>query len=322
MSSSNRVEFVNKYAKLTPEGPVNTRTSDDYLNSGMSTIEDVEINITRLTTDKLEFDLVGADPPVANGLRRTMISDVPTVAIESVSMEQNTGALHDELIAQRLGLIPILCDINFLKRVASNDEQFFFPDYSYKFSLDVCCPQLTPEVTVYARDLVFQPQNEDQETAVSNGTMRPPQASHPDIMITRLRPGQVLKLECFAVVGVGKDHAKFSPVATAFYRLLPVIKFNQLITGEDARRICGVCQPGVYSVDSESRITAKNPRKCTTCRLCIEDPVGGKDIQLMKKKDHFLFTVESSGSMAAPDILVSAFDVIIDKCQAFLEELS
>lgn len=137
MSSSNRVEFVNKYAKLTPEGPVNTRTSDDYLNSGMSTIEDVEINITRLTTDKLEFDLVGADPPIANGLRRTMISDVPTVAIESVSMEQNTGALHDELIAQRLGLIPILCDINFLKRVASNDEQFFFPDYSYKFSLDV-----------------------------------------------------------------------------------------------------------------------------------------------------------------------------------------
>jgi len=44
---------------------------------------------------------------------------------------------------------------------------------------------------------------------------------HPDIVIAELRQGQRISLEAHARRGYGKDHAKFSPVATASYRLLP-----------------------------------------------------------------------------------------------------
>lgn len=48
-------------------------------------------------------------------------------------------------------------------------------------------------------------------------------------MIAKLRPGHELDIRMVAIKGVGKDHAKFSPVATAYYRLLPEIKLNRKV---------------------------------------------------------------------------------------------
>jgi len=44
-----------------------------------------------------------------------------------------------------------------------------------------------------------------------------------DILIAKMRPGQEIEMKLIAGKGIGKDHAKFSPVATASYRLLPTI---------------------------------------------------------------------------------------------------
>ena len=48
-----------------------------------------------------------------------------------------------------------------------------------------------------------------------------------DILIAKLRPGHELDIRMVAIKGVGKDHAKFSPVATVWYRLLPEIILNR-----------------------------------------------------------------------------------------------
>ena len=53
----------------------------------------------------------------------------------------------------------------------------------------------------------------------------------PDILLAKLRPGQEISLRAHCVLGIGSDHAKFSPVATASYRLLPVIDIKEPITG-------------------------------------------------------------------------------------------
>ena len=50
-----------------------------------------------------------------------------------------------------------------------------------------------------------------------------------DIMIVKLRPGHELDIRMVAIKGVGKDHAKFSPVATAYYRLLPEITLKERV---------------------------------------------------------------------------------------------
>jgi len=63
-----------------------------------------------MNEEEIVFDLIGAEPPLANALRRILISEIPTMAIERVNMWQNTSIIPDENLAHRVGLIPIKAD--------------------------------------------------------------------------------------------------------------------------------------------------------------------------------------------------------------------
>lgn len=56
---------------------------------------------------ELEFDFIGVNPALANAFRRLMISEVPSMAIEKVYIYNNTSIIQDEILAHRLGLIPL-----------------------------------------------------------------------------------------------------------------------------------------------------------------------------------------------------------------------
>jgi DNA-directed RNA polymerase I and III subunit RPAC1 len=70
-------------------------------------------NFQRPDPMELEFDLIGVDPSLANALRRIMISEVPSMAIEKVFIYNNTSIIQDEVLAHRLGLIPLKADPRF-----------------------------------------------------------------------------------------------------------------------------------------------------------------------------------------------------------------
>lgn len=52
------------------------------------------MQVTYLSDDVVEFDLVGVDPAIANALRRIMISEIPTIAIENVYFVNNTSIIQ------------------------------------------------------------------------------------------------------------------------------------------------------------------------------------------------------------------------------------
>lgn len=68
------------------------------------------MNITRLSQRSTDLDLIGVDPSIANAIRRTLIAEVPTIAIEHVYVWNNTSVIHDEVLAHRLGLVPLNVD--------------------------------------------------------------------------------------------------------------------------------------------------------------------------------------------------------------------
>ena len=70
-------------------------------------IENCKIEIISLNDEEIVFDLVGVEPALANALRRIMIAEIPTMAIEKVNMWQNTSIIPDENLAHRIGLVPI-----------------------------------------------------------------------------------------------------------------------------------------------------------------------------------------------------------------------
>ncbi|KAJ2827609.1 DNA-directed RNA polymerase core subunit rpc40, partial [Coemansia erecta] len=260
-----------------------------------------DIKIVRLTPTDIEFDLIGVDASIANALRRILIAEVPTVAIEKVFMINNTGVVQDEVLAHRLGLIPIKADPN--RFLWKRPDDLPTDQNTIVLKLDVACelnraaaPGETDPKKKYINSAIYSNQIEwdpkgDQGQRFADSPIVP---IHDDILITKLRPGQVISCELHCEKGVGKDHAKFSPVATASYRLLPEIQILDNITGEDADLFRSCFPPGVVEIVKEKGVRkAKvvNARKDTVSREVLRHKQFEDKVRLTRVRDHFIFNV-------------------------------
>lgn len=309
--------------RLSKEGPENADTKDfcgafasiDLDNSwDMANFKKgFGIEITKLSAEKVTFDMFGIDPPLVNAFRRILIAEVPTVAISRATIYQNTGVIHDENLAHRLGLVPLVFEPDLLKWRASGDD--FDEDNSLLFTLHAVCNQ--DHLSVYSGDLKWQPMSEAQEARFKD---TPPRPVVDDILIARLRSGQEIEIECHCEKGIGRDHAKWSPVCTAAYKLLPLIRLPQDIKGADAEKLKASCPMGVFDIEDlgggNKRAVVAAPRKCTTCRECISTFDGEKHgLILAKKKDHYLFSIESVGQVPATELFDRALKRFAQKCE-------
>ncbi|KAJ3193644.1 DNA-directed RNA polymerases I and III subunit RPAC1, partial [Irineochytrium annulatum] len=304
--------------------------------------ENFKIVISSLSEEEAEIDLIGVDASIANALRRIMISEVPTVAIEKVYMLNNSSIMHDEILSHRLGLIPIMVDprdftfktlgINWMGRAIV--DVFSFPDdepndkNTVVMQLKVKCeinPNAKPNAvnpadkyinsSVYSSAIEWLPQG-DQEILYKENPIRP---VHKDILITKLRPGQEIEAQLHCQKGIGKEHAKWSPVATASYRLLPEITILEPIVGESAERFQACFAKGVVEVFNndegvkEARVV--NPRKDTVSREVLRHKEFEGKVRLSRIRDHFIFRVESTGILKPDVIFDEALTTLIDKCK-------
>jgi len=290
----------------------------------------LKIEIISRNDRDMEFDMVGYDPAMVNALRRLLLSDVPSMAIEKVHMYQNTSIMQDEVLAHRLGLIPLKADPRLFAwkpepetnqtkgKVESSDEGT--ESDTLEFQLAVKCKSSGEPGKPYIDDHVLTshmkwvPKGSQASWA---GEVGP---TEPDILINKLRPGHQMEMTLFAVKGIGRDHAKFSPVSTAFYRLLPHIQIQRPIRGEAAQRLQKCFSPGVVTIqEGEAKVTAPRLDSCSRNVYRYEDL---KDaVELSKVKDHFIFTVESVGAVSPGNLVTMAWDVLIEKCDHFIQEL-
>jgi DNA-directed RNA polymerase I and III subunit RPAC1 len=115
---------------------------------------------------------------------------------------------------------------------------------------------------VYSGDLKWKPEG-SQDVVFAENPIAP---VHKDILITKLRPGQSIELEARCEKGQGKTHAKWSPVSTASYRLLPEITLKQpgmnirvvcwcwlfLVLNEEAEELVKLCPMKVFDIEDIS----------------------------------------------------------------------
>jgi DNA-directed RNA polymerase I and III subunit RPAC1 len=300
-------------------------SASSYVSTGVSNIFDLnefkqtlKVKVLTCTDELLRFDLSGVDASVANAIRRVMISEVPTVAIDKVHLWQNTGIIQDEILCHRLGLIPIwVPDIDSIEPAQEEGDDFDISG-AIKFKLHVKCPADYPKgknLHVYSKDLIFEPQSKTQKQ-----WPKPPHPVHPDILIAKLRPGQEIECELYCLKGTGKIHAKWSPVCTASYRLMPDITIMETQKGAAAQHLVDLCPKKVFDIEDNVAVV-KRPRDCSACRRCIEEiPTG--IVELAKVKEYFIFSVESTGCMPAAEIFARALGILVSKCEVSRKHLT
>ncbi|XP_069578683.1 DNA-directed RNA polymerases I and III subunit RPAC1 isoform X1 [Brachyistius frenatus] len=294
------------------------------------------IDVVHVDESSMEFDMVGIDAAIANAFRRILLAEVPTMAIEKVFVYNNTSIVQDEVLAHRLGLIPIRADPRLFEYRNSGEESVQEEGSeidTIQLQLKIKCsrnPRASKDSSdprelylnhmVYSKDIQWVPIG-NQADVFADSVIGP---VNDDILIAQLRPGQELDVVMNCVKGIGKDHAKFSPVATASYRLLPEITLLEPLEGEKAERLKRCFSRGVIDLeDVDGKKVAKvvNSRLDTCSREFLRHTDLKDAVKLGRVRDHFIFTVESTGILA-PDVLVTeAIKVLMAKCQRFLTEL-
>ena len=166
----------------------------------------IRFNILRSNRDEIILETGEINLPSANSLRRILLGEVETVAIEKVFFYNNSSILNDENLAHRLGLIPIFIRSSFLNniKISENDE-----NNKIIFEFNVKNSQKSfKKIPVFSKSLKFKGYG-------LFSSMNKNFIFHPvcrDILILKLNPGQKVKCECHCIINSGNKHAKFSPV--------------------------------------------------------------------------------------------------------------
>jgi DNA-directed RNA polymerase subunit D len=254
----------------------------------------VEINVLEKDETHIRMLIRGVDVPFINALRRLVISEVPCMAIDDVVVLENSSILQDEIIAHRLGLIPLKTDL----------DGYNLPEEcpcKSEFGCNLCRVTLTLDSeakggakTVYSGDFVSE-----------NPNILPVSAKIP---IVKLAKEQRIKLEAYAKLGKGKVHAKWQPVSMCTYKYFPKIEISKNCS------VCGKCVdicPRRVLDKKDGKVEVRDLIACTLCNDCVEAcPENPPAIKVSEEEDAFIFNLESTNALPPERIMIEAIKIL------------
>jgi DNA-directed RNA polymerase subunit D len=262
----------------------------------------LKVEVLNVEEESVRFLLGGVDVAFANALRRTMIMNVPCMVIDDIFFFDNSSVVADENLAHRIGFVPLKTDL----------DRYILPvdcDCGSELGCEKCRVVLTLDVeaetetrTVYSGDFV------SEDPAVVPVT--------PGIPLTKIAPGQAVRLEAYARLGTGKEHSKWQPVSMAVYQNVAEIEVD-----EDRCTDCGdcvkACPRDVFAIE-EGKLRVVDVNACTICGECEKAcPMEPSAVRAGPLDDLFLFTVESTGCMEPARLVAEAVRALSKKLDEF-----
>ncbi|UCC58804.1 MAG: DNA-directed RNA polymerase subunit D [Candidatus Bathyarchaeum sp.] len=266
----------------------------------------VEIQILEKTDDFMRFIVSGVNVPFVNALRRIMLIEVPTMAIDEMVILENSSILHDEILAHRMGLIPLKTDL----------DSYNLPE-ECKCESELGC-------NLCRSNLTLEAEATDKTTIVYSGDLK---SENPDITpvsskipLVKLAPEQRINLEAYARLGKGKNHVKWQPVSMCVYMYLPEIKVD-LERCDSCGKCVEVC-PEEVLVDIAEGIKTQEVINCTLCMDCADAcPKDPPALEISWDKEAFIFKIESTGALPVERILSEALKILNKKLKDFSVQL-
>jgi DNA-directed RNA polymerase subunit D len=256
----------------------------------------MKMDILELKPKKAVLKIEDTKPYFINSIRRVMLSELPKLAVDDVVIYDNTSALFDEIIAHRLSLIPIPTDLSLL---AFRNEC-------------VCkgkgCPNCTVRYTL----------SKEGNGIVYSGDLQPAEKSwaikEDKIPIVELYGDQRLILELEAVLGRGRDHAKWQAVISPGYKMETTFEFDKKRLN-DVKEFLSKLPEGTADIKAD-KIILKDNKKLALLQYHIEKE-NIDFITIKKDLTKIIFSFETDGSFTTKDAMIESVKILEKKYAEF-----
>lgn len=285
------------------------------------------------------FRMSGVDNSFANGLRRVLLAEIPTLAFTVVELEINTSVFHDEFMTHRIGLVPVISPFHeqvdampMPQECACNQDYLQQGNVSYRMGCDAChlkcyfdvmCPPHLESVDFTSADLI----SEDPRLRIAVG-------KGSKVYLAKLGRGQRIRGVAYAKKGIAKQHSRHMAVGTVSYRYDADIALNHTgladLTDENRQLWVSRCPAGVFDL-VDGIVTMPRVDKCIMCRECLatEAPFDDLPAPLVSVRNKrtanggfsVLMRVESVGHMGAVDCVRVALIILRRKMEGVRKAL-
>ena len=238
------------------------------------------IEIKKIKKEKIVFLVKGINNTLANAIRRS-VAEIPVLAIDTVEFSKNDSALYDEILAHRLGLVPLQQDDSLKLMSECSCKGKGCSKCMVKFKLEAKGPKM-----VYS--------GEFKGSSIKS--------IYPEIPLVWLDKDQELILNVECLLGFGKDHAKFSP-GLLFFKENPELEYNG--NSDKAEECLKLCPENALSLVNKKLVL--DNAKCTACEYCVEK-CPKNELKINVSDRDFVFTIESFGQFSPEEIFIKAVE--------------
>lgn len=254
----------------------------------MNKEKSMEVEVLEKNEENIKLRIKGVTPGLMAMIRRSILAEIPTMAIEWVDFIKNDSAMPDEIIAHRLGLIPLTFDKKAYKlpeECECNKEEF--------------CPQC--QVKLYLR--------KKGPCMVYSGDLKTTDESvkpvYDKIPIVELLENEELEFEAIAQLGYGKEHAKWQAGIMNFRNLAKVnLKDKKLVD-----KLIETCPKKVFEKNDGKIIV--HEEKCDLCKICEEKYPEAVEIKI--EGNEFLVEIERASGIPVEKLFFEAIETIEKK---------
>ena len=288
--------------------------------------------------NRIRIHITDANASEVNSIRRTILSDVPKMAITKVRFEQGTieedgkilesvNVLPDEMLAHRLAMVPIptyLDEFLFPQDDPNNankpEEEWGSPQSEIIYHCSIKGPSDSESVTVYAGDM-----------NVLGETKLQIREEHAKIPLTTLSTGQFLEFYAYASLGRGRDHAKWNPAAAVAFepRMKAVLNdakkakvlFDLNLTSKSGKSIDASLFKNKVCEDINDVIDLQKAMHQVGYGTGREDAFANA-ITLEELAGEFVLTYESDGSLEPAEIFNQACKELAGRFNTIQEDIA
>ena len=264
----------------------------------------MQIEIVEMEDTRAKFILKNSSPAMANALRRTMLQDIPKMAIDKVDFHlgpimqddkeyESVTSLFDEIIAHRLGLVPVPTTDQFTFQKDCSCGGVGCPGCSIMYSLNKVGPG-----TVLSGDLL----------PLGDSTLK---IKDEFIPIVELTDSQAVLIYATAVMGTAKQHVKWQAAFGVGYSYMPVIEIDAAKAADsDVRDYAVKTYPGLFKAEDGKLVVDDIYRASRYGKAIQQDPVLQDVVSIDWDDSNFIFKFETDGSLTAQQVLDKAVEIL------------